>query len=100
VEGVSFDAPDGQITGLLGPNGAGKTTTLRILYTLVAPDSGSASIDGLDTVRQSLQYKRRLARFRTATGFTHALPLERTSVITDICMGCQLTSLRQRSTTW
>ncbi|MBT7548832.1 MAG: ATP-binding cassette domain-containing protein, partial [Gemmatimonadetes bacterium] len=32
VDGISFEAPDGQVTGLLGPNGAGKTTTLRMLY--------------------------------------------------------------------
>jgi len=37
VDGVSFKARDGEITGLLGPNGAGKTTTLRMLYTLMAP---------------------------------------------------------------
>ncbi len=55
LRGVSFTAPDGCITGLLGPNGAGKTTTLRILYTLLKPDSGSASIDGFDTVSQSLE---------------------------------------------
>ena len=46
---VSFSAADGQITGLIGPNGAGKTTTLRVLYTLLRPDSGSASVDGFDT---------------------------------------------------
>ena len=40
VRGVSFDAPDGKITGLLGPNGAGKSTTLRILYTVLEPDEG------------------------------------------------------------
>jgi sodium transport system ATP-binding protein len=55
LRGVSFTAPDGRITGLLGPNGAGKTTTLRILYTLLKPDNGSASIDGYDTVSQSLE---------------------------------------------
>jgi len=55
LRGVSFTAPDGHITGLLGPNGAGKTTTLRILYTLLRPDRGSASIDGYDTVSQSLE---------------------------------------------
>ena len=54
LRGVSFTAPDGRITGLLGPNGAGKTTTLRILYTLLRPDRGSASIDGYDTVSQSM----------------------------------------------
>jgi sodium transport system ATP-binding protein len=48
VQGVSFGAEDGKITGLLGPNGAGKSTTLRILYTVLRPDSGSASIDGVD----------------------------------------------------
>jgi len=48
VDGVSFAAQDGRITGLLGPNGAGKTTTLRMLYTLLRPDSGSVRIDGVD----------------------------------------------------
>ena len=46
VRGVSFTARDGQITGLLGPNGAGKSTTLRMLYTVLRPDSGDAFIDG------------------------------------------------------
>jgi len=48
VNGVSFAARDGEITGLLGPNGAGKSTCLRLLYGVLAPDSGKASIDGLD----------------------------------------------------
>jgi sodium transport system ATP-binding protein len=46
VQGVSFTAPDGQVTGLLGPNGAGKSTTLRILYTVMSADSGRAAVDG------------------------------------------------------
>ena len=54
IDGVSFSAKDGQITGLLGPNGAGKSTTLRVLYTAFNPDSGSALIDGLDVVQDSL----------------------------------------------
>jgi len=45
VRDVSFAAPDGAITGLLGPNGAGKATLLRMLATLVVPDSGSATGD-------------------------------------------------------
>ncbi len=52
LKGVTFAAADGQITGLLGPNGAGKTTTLRILYTVLVPDRGTALIDGHDTVKE------------------------------------------------
>jgi len=48
VDGVSFAATDGRITGLLGPNGAGKTTTLRIVAGLITPDAGRALVDGID----------------------------------------------------
>ena len=48
VSDVSFVARDGEITGLLGPNGAGKSTCLRMMYGVLAPDSGSARIDGID----------------------------------------------------
>jgi sodium transport system ATP-binding protein len=59
LRGMAFSAPDGQITGLLGPNGAGKTTTLRILYTLLRPDSGTACVDGIDAARdpQAVQWR-------------------------------------------
>jgi len=58
LEGVDFTARDGEVTGLIGPNGAGKTTALRILYTVMQPDSGSAIIDGFDTVRDRQQVQR------------------------------------------
>jgi len=48
VREVSFVARDGEITGLLGPNGAGKSTTLRMIYGVLAPDSGSVRVDGID----------------------------------------------------
>jgi sodium transport system ATP-binding protein len=60
VNGVSFEARDGEITGLLGPNGAGKTTTLRMLYSLLPPDSGEILIDGLDPTRDAMEIKRTL----------------------------------------
>ncbi len=60
VDGVSFTAHDGQITGLLGPNGAGKTTTLRMLYSLLNPDSGSMMIDGIDPQVEPILVKRKL----------------------------------------
>lgn len=50
VDGVSFVATDGAITGLLGPNGAGKTTTLRMLYAVMKPDSGEVRVDDVDAV--------------------------------------------------
>jgi sodium transport system ATP-binding protein len=65
---VSFDAPDGRITGLLGPNGAGKSTTLRILYTVLRPDAGSAHIDGVDVARDSLGARRRIGTLPHGSG--------------------------------
>jgi sodium transport system ATP-binding protein len=60
IDGVAFEARDGCITGLLGPNGAGKSTTLRVLYTVLRPDSGSARIDGIDVVADPLAARRRI----------------------------------------
>jgi len=60
VRDVSLCAADGRITGLLGPNGAGKSTTLRILYTVISPESGDASIDGVSVVNQPLEARRRM----------------------------------------
>ena len=60
IDGVGFEAMDGRITGLLGPNGAGKSTTLRILYTVLKPQGGSASIDGIDVVADPLATRRRI----------------------------------------
>jgi len=48
VRDVSFSARDGEITGILGANGAGKSTCLRMLYGVLTPDSGRASVDGID----------------------------------------------------
>jgi len=68
VDGASFRAEDGRITGLLGPNGAGKSTTLRVLYTVLKPDSGNATIDGIDVVAQSLEARRRIGTLPHGSG--------------------------------
>jgi sodium transport system ATP-binding protein len=68
VQEVTFSARDGQITGLLGPNGAGKTTTLRMLYTLLKPDRGRISVDGVDAALQPLEVRRRLGVLPDARG--------------------------------
>jgi ABC-2 type transport system ATP-binding protein len=62
LDGLDLTVPEGALYGLLGPNGAGKTTTLRILCTLLAPDSGEVRVAGVDalsdprTVRRLLGY--------------------------------------------
>ena len=62
VDDLSFTAKRGEIYGLLGPNGAGKTTTLRMLATLIKPDSGDAEVDGIsitadpDKVRERIGF--------------------------------------------
>src|SRR2546423_12011385 len=59
LDGLDLTVAEGTVVGLLGPNGAGKTTTVRILATLLRPDSGHAAVAGLDVVRQA-QHIRRL----------------------------------------
>jgi sodium transport system ATP-binding protein len=68
VRGVTFTAPNGEITGLLGPNGAGKTTLLRMIATLVVPDAGRASVDGLDVVADRYAVRRRIGVLSDARG--------------------------------
>jgi sodium transport system ATP-binding protein len=68
VDGVTFAARDGEITGLLGPNGAGKTTTLRMLYTLMTPDRGAVRVDGIDAAKHAHDVRRRLGVLPDARG--------------------------------
>ncbi len=60
VNDLSFTAYRGEIFGLLGPNGAGKTTTLRMLATLIKPDSGNAFIDGKSIVTEDEAVRRKI----------------------------------------
>lgn len=86
LRGVSFDAPDGRITGLLGPNGAGKSTTLRILYTVFKPDEGSASIDGADVVTDSLVARQRLGALPHGSGlYPHLSARENVAYYARLC---------------
>lgn len=57
VDGLSFDAYKGEVFALLGPNGAGKTTTLRMISTLIKPDSGDCIVDGASIVREPEQVR-------------------------------------------
>lgn len=52
LDGLDISVPEGTVTALLGPNGAGKTTTVRVLTTLLIPDSGSAVVAGVDVLKE------------------------------------------------
>ena len=86
VRGVSFDAPDGKITGLLGPNGAGKSTTLRVLYTVLKPDQGTANIDGADVVSDSLAARRNIGALPHGAGlYPHLTARENIAYYANLC---------------
>ena len=68
VQGVSWQAADGRITGLLGPNGAGKTTTLRMLAGLIAPDAGTLQVDGIDVATRPREALARMGVLSDARG--------------------------------
>ena len=86
VRGVSFEAPDGKITGLLGPNGAGKSTTLRVLYTVLKPDEGRAEIDGIDVVTDSLRARERIGSLPHGAGlYPHLTARENITYYAKLC---------------
>ena len=96
ARGISFDAPDGKITGLLGPNGAGKSTTLRVLYTVLKPDSGTASIDGIDVVADSLGARPRVGALPHGAGlYPHLSARENIAYYARLCGHGQAQRRRQ-----
>ena len=60
LRGVSFEVNHGELFGLIGPDGAGKTSLFRVLTTLLLPDGGSATVDGLDVVKDFKEIRNRV----------------------------------------
>jgi ABC-2 type transport system ATP-binding protein len=60
VDGVTFSVKRGDILGFLGPNGAGKSTTMKMITGFLRPDSGTATVDGIEVTRDPVGVKRRL----------------------------------------
>jgi len=97
VDGVSFSARDGEITGLLGPNGAGKTTTLRCLYTLMRPDRGQVLIDGIDAATDPVAVRRRLGVLPDARGLYKRLTARENIAYFGRLQGLDEATIRSRS---
>ncbi|WP_421419375.1 ATP-binding cassette domain-containing protein [Pseudoalteromonas lipolytica] len=73
LNGLSFTAQNGKITGLLGPNGAGKTTCLRTVFGLLKADSGNVEIDGIDVAKEPIAAKQKLGLFPDPCGLYERL---------------------------
>ena len=73
LDGLSFKANDGEITGILGPNGAGKTTCLRTIYGLLQPDQGQAFIDDINVASEPIAGRKRLGIFPDKFGLYERL---------------------------
>jgi sodium transport system ATP-binding protein len=97
VDGVSFTARDGEITGLLGPNGAGKTTTLRMLYTLMKPETGHISVDGVDITRDPDGARRKLGVLPDARGLYKRLTARENIEYFGRLHGLDEATLKQRT---
>ncbi len=96
VDDVSFEAPDGQITGILGPNGAGKTTTMRMVSTLVRPDRGAVDVDGHDAATAPTEVRRRIGVLPDARGLYPRLTARENIVYFGALQGMERTALDAR----
>ena len=97
VDGASFVARDGEITGLLGPNGAGKTTTLRCLYTLMRPDRGQVLVDGIDAGIDPVAVRRQLGVLPDARGLYKRLTARENIEYFGRLHGLDMATIRTRS---
>ncbi len=93
VDRVSFEVREGEIFGVLGPNGSGKSTLIRLIATLLLPDSGSIEVFGYDVVRQAMEVQRLINRVSVEASFFKKLsPME------NLLYGARLYGLDGRET--
>lgn len=96
VSDLSFKALDGRITALLGPNGAGKSTTLRVLATVITPDSGTATVGGLDVSGDPMGVRRAIGVLPHAAGLYERLTTRENIAYFGALHGLQGTRLKAR----
>ncbi len=97
VDRLTLDVSAGSICAFLGPNGAGKSTTLKMLTGLVAPTSGSATVAGLDVVRDALELKRRIGVLPENLGLFDDLTVEEHLELTGSVYGLTRAETKDRS---
>jgi sodium transport system ATP-binding protein len=97
VADVSFTARDGEVTALLGPNGAGKTTTLRMISSLVAPETGEVLIDGGNVHIDPRRAKARLALLTDARGLYQRLSARENIAYYGQLHGMPAAQIRERT---
>ncbi|MEP9393858.1 ATP-binding cassette domain-containing protein [Gordonia sp. VNK1] len=97
LRGISFEAPPGSVLGVLGPNGAGKTTLVDILCTLLAPDSGSASVAGHDVVTDGAAVRELISMTRQYSALDETLDGRDNLVFFGRMRGLRRRSARERA---
>ncbi|MCF6300332.1 MAG: ATP-binding cassette domain-containing protein, partial [Proteobacteria bacterium] len=96
VKDISLLAPNGKITALLGANGAGKTTSMRMVYALIAPETGSVEIDGIDSVVDPIKARARLGVLPDARGLYVRLTARENIEYFGRLQGMDETSIKSR----
>ncbi|MFI6870282.1 ATP-binding cassette domain-containing protein [Nocardia sp. NPDC050406] len=99
LRGVSFTAPRGSVLGILGPNGAGKTTTVKILSTLLRPDSGTAVVAGRDVRKDPAGVRRSIMMTGQYAALDENLSGGENLELFGRLMGLSRKAARQRATT-
>jgi ABC-2 type transport system ATP-binding protein len=89
VRNVSFRIEKGEVVGFLGPNGAGKSTTIRILTCYMPPTSGTATVEGLDVIENSLQIRQKIGYLPESVPLYKDLPVRRFLRFAASCKGVE-----------
>ncbi len=97
VDGIDLEIQRGSVYGLLGPNGAGKTTTIRLLATLLRPDSGSARVLGLDVVRDAAAVREKVSLTGQFASIDEDLTGHENLVLVGRLLGLSWTDARKRA---
>jgi ABC-2 type transport system ATP-binding protein len=97
VRGIGLDIAPGELVAVLGPNGAGKTTTMRMLATLIAPTSGTATVAGFDVTTEPDQVRRRIGYVGQGNGAGHTQRVEDELVSQGQIYGLDRRSARRRA---